>query len=67
MNVMNWSAIGSIHSPHKQAAGTPVQSSLASGAEDAIEGFTQHARWEIYQVRVLAEGRRWGTVPTPMC
>jgi tRNA-Thr(GGU) m(6)t(6)A37 methyltransferase TsaA len=35
--------IGVIHSPHTKAAGTPVQSSLAAGAEGTVEVFPQFA------------------------
>lgn len=36
-------SIGLIHSPHKEAAGTPVQSSLAAGVEGTVELFPQFA------------------------
>lgn len=34
---MNLQPIGVIHSPHKQAAGTPVQAALAAGVEGTVE------------------------------
>ena len=40
---MNLNHIGIIHSPHKQATGTPVQSSLASGVEGTVEVFPEYA------------------------
>jgi len=40
---MNLTSIGIIHSPHKQATGTPVQSSLASGIEGTVEVFPEYA------------------------
>jgi tRNA-Thr(GGU) m(6)t(6)A37 methyltransferase TsaA len=33
--------IGTIHSPFRQAAGTPIQSSLAQGAEGSVEVFPE--------------------------
>ena len=35
--------IGVIHSPHKQAVGTPVQAALATGVEGTVEIFPQFA------------------------
>jgi tRNA-Thr(GGU) m(6)t(6)A37 methyltransferase TsaA len=43
MTVMNLSTIGIIHSPWQEATGTPVQSSLASGVEGAIEVFPEYS------------------------
>jgi tRNA (adenine37-N6)-methyltransferase len=40
---METRAIGIIHSPHHQATGTPLQSSLASGAQGTVELFPQYA------------------------
>lgn len=40
---MNLQPIGVIHSPHKEAAGTPVQASLAAGVEGTVEVFPQFA------------------------
>ena len=36
---MELAAIGVIHSPHKRAAGTPVQAALASGVAGTVEVF----------------------------
>jgi tRNA-Thr(GGU) m(6)t(6)A37 methyltransferase TsaA len=35
--------IGIIHSPHKQAGGTPVQSSMSAGVEGTVEVFPEYA------------------------
>src|SRR5579859_6116950 len=43
VSTMNLTPIGIIHSPHKQAAGTPIQSALAPGVEGAIEVFPEYA------------------------
>jgi len=36
---MNLKPIGVVHSPHKQAAGTPVQASMTQGIEGTVEVF----------------------------
>jgi len=66
--------IGIIHSPHQQAEGTPVQAALA-GPEDDFGINVRRAPLffvdvhlhtaEVLQVRDLASGSGWGTVPTP--
>ena len=38
---LNLQPIGVIHSPHKEAIGTPVQASLAAGIESTVEVFPQ--------------------------
>jgi tRNA (adenine37-N6)-methyltransferase len=40
---MNLTQIGIIHSPYKQAAGTPVQAALAAGAQGTVEVFPEYA------------------------
>jgi tRNA-Thr(GGU) m(6)t(6)A37 methyltransferase TsaA len=40
---MTLTPIGIIHSPHKQAAGTPVQSALATGVQGTVEVFPEYA------------------------
>ena len=40
---MNLSQIGVIHSPHQEAAGTPVQSALAVGMGGTVEVFPEYA------------------------
>ena len=40
---MNVSAIGVIHSPHKQPAGVPVQAALAAGVTGTVEVFPEYA------------------------
>jgi tRNA (adenine37-N6)-methyltransferase len=42
-SVMTLQPIGVIHSSHEQAAGTPVQASLAAGVEGTVEVFPQFA------------------------
>jgi tRNA-Thr(GGU) m(6)t(6)A37 methyltransferase TsaA len=39
---MNLKQIGVIHSPHKQAFGTPVQASMAQGIEGTVEVFPEY-------------------------
>jgi tRNA (adenine37-N6)-methyltransferase len=40
---MEATAIGIIHSPHRQATGTPIQSALAFGVQGSVELFPQYA------------------------
>ena len=40
---MNLVAIGAIRSPHKQAAGTPIQAALAAGVAGSVEVFPEYA------------------------
>ncbi len=40
---MNLVAIGLVHTPHKQAAGTPVQAALAEGVAGTVEVFPEFA------------------------
>ena len=40
---MTLTPIGIIHSPHKQAAGTPVQAALAVGVRGTVEVFPEYA------------------------
>lgn len=40
---MNLRQIGVIHSPHQEAAGTPVQSALAAGVKGTAEIFPEYA------------------------
>ena len=42
-NIMEIKPIGIIHSPHKQAGGTPVQSSMSAGVEGTVEVFPEYA------------------------
>jgi tRNA (Thr-GGU) A37 N-methylase len=39
---MNLRQIGTVHSPHQQAAGTPVQSALAAGVRGTVEVFSEY-------------------------
>jgi tRNA-Thr(GGU) m(6)t(6)A37 methyltransferase TsaA len=39
---LNLKPIGVIHSPHRQAAGTPIQSALAAGVEGTVEVFPEY-------------------------
>ncbi len=41
--MMNLGAIGLIHTPHKQPAGTPVQAALAKGVAGTVEVFPEFA------------------------
>jgi tRNA-Thr(GGU) m(6)t(6)A37 methyltransferase TsaA len=41
--LMKLTPIGVIHSPHQQAAGTPIQASLAVGVEGTVEVFPEYA------------------------
>ena len=40
---MKLTPIGTIHSPHKQAAGTPIQSSCAVAVQGTVEVFPEYA------------------------
>jgi tRNA (adenine37-N6)-methyltransferase len=41
--MMNLIAIGVVHTPHRQAAGTPVQAALATGVRGTVEVFPEYA------------------------
>lgn len=43
MAIMNNTAIGVIHTPFRQAAGTPIQPTFAQGAEGTVEVLPQYA------------------------
>ncbi len=40
---MNVTPIGIIHSPHRQATGTPIQAALATGVQGTVEVFPEYA------------------------
>ena len=40
---MNLRQIGIVHSPHREATGTPVQSALAAGVKGTVEVFPEYA------------------------
>ena len=40
---MTLTPIGIIHSPHRQADGTPIQAALAAGAQGTVEVFPEYA------------------------
>jgi tRNA (adenine37-N6)-methyltransferase len=40
---MNLTPIGIIHSPHQRAAGTPIQTALATGVQGSVEVFAEYA------------------------
>jgi tRNA-Thr(GGU) m(6)t(6)A37 methyltransferase TsaA len=40
---MNLITIGIIHSPHQEAAGTPIQAALATGVQGTVEVFPEYA------------------------
>jgi tRNA (adenine37-N6)-methyltransferase len=40
---MNVTPIGIIHSPHRRAAGTPIQAALATGVQGTVEVFPEYA------------------------
>ncbi len=40
---MTLKQIGVVHSPHKQASGTPAQASMAQGTEGTVEVFPEFA------------------------
>jgi tRNA-Thr(GGU) m(6)t(6)A37 methyltransferase TsaA len=41
--MMNLIAIGVVHTPHRQAAGSPVQAALATGVRGTVEVFPEYA------------------------
>jgi tRNA (Thr-GGU) A37 N-methylase len=40
---MNLTRIGSIHSPHQKAEGTPIQAARAAGVRGTVEVFPEYA------------------------
>jgi tRNA (Thr-GGU) A37 N-methylase len=40
---MQLTPIGITHTPHQQAAGTPIQAALATGAQVTVEVFAEYA------------------------
>lgn len=43
ISIMKLTPIGTIHSPHQQATGTPIQSACAAGIKGTVEIFPEYA------------------------
>jgi len=44
MNTLFLKAVGTVHSPFLQAAGTLIQNAMAQGVEDSVEVFPEFVR-----------------------